>query len=136
MWKWLQSDQPAPFQPPKIRTDYPFGTCIHTEDGYWLIREKMRFKIPTHRVLRSWDFRVVEAHESAVKHFRKAGTLGFRDGTVIQNIADGKMYMIAQNKKRHITNPDFFHDLGFIDHPLIKVSDEEAKLHDDGEVLD
>ena len=135
MWKWMKAPAPE-FQPPALRTEYPFGTCVETEDGWWLIREKMRFKIPSNRVLVSWGLTVIPARESAVKHYKKAGTLGFRDGTVIQDVSDGKLYMIAQNKKRHIRNPDFFTTLGFDRVPLIKVSAAEAKLHDDGEVLD
>lgn len=136
MWKWLQATPPPEFQPPAARTDYPFGTCVETEDGWWLIREKMRFKIPSNRVLDSWGLAVIPARESAVKHYKRAGTLGFRDGTVIQDVSDGKLYMIAQNKKRHIQNPDFFNVLGFERAPLLKVSATEVKLHDDGEVLD
>lgn len=134
MWKWLSQPTPLP-EPPRIRTDYPFGTCVQTETGYWLIRDKMRFKIPTERTLASWSFNIVPSTESAVKHYKTAGKLGFRDGTLIKNAANGKMYIIAANKKRHITNPDFF-DNTLIDRAkMVEVSDYEAELHEDGEVL-
>ena len=64
-----------------------------------------------------------------------AGKLGFRDGTLIKNIADGKMYLISQNKKRHIVSPDVFTKYGLDRSRLIEVSESEAAIHDLGENL-
>jgi hypothetical protein len=64
------------------------------------------------------------------------GTLGFRDGTVIKDIADGKIYLIENSKKRHIISPDFFEKYGFNRNWIIEVSQKEASLHKDGEDID
>jgi hypothetical protein len=61
--------------------------------------------------------------------------LGFRDGTLIKNIADGKMYLISQNKKRHVVDPDSFIRYGLDRSSIIEVSDMEANAHDIGENL-
>ena len=64
-----------------------------------------------------------------------AGKLGFRDGTLIKNIADGKMYLISQNKKRHIVDPDSFIKYGIDRSKVIEVSESEANSHELGENL-
>jgi len=63
------------------------------------------------------------------------GKLGFRDGTLIKNIADGKMYLVSQNKLRHIVDPDIFIKYGLDRSNLIEVSEAEIKAHDIGDIL-
>lgn len=127
--------QPEPLPLRTEKTDYPYGTCVQTEAGYFLIRDKVRFRIGSERILWSWRFNVVETTEAAVKHFAIAGKLGFRDGTLINNLADGKMYVIAKNKKRHITSPDVFDKYGYSTADMVTVSDAEANLHENGDDL-
>jgi hypothetical protein len=64
-----------------------------------------------------------------------AGKLGFRDGTLIKNIADGKLYLISQNKRRHIIDPDTFEKYGLDRSNIIEVSESEANMHELGENL-
>ena len=64
-----------------------------------------------------------------------AGSLGFRDGSLIKNIADGKMYLISQNKRRHIVDPDSFARYGLDRSVVIEVSETEVNMHDIGEDL-
>jgi hypothetical protein len=64
-----------------------------------------------------------------------SGKLGLREGTLINNVANGKMYLISENKKRQITNPDWLELLNYSEFDCLKVSDEEANLHEDGEDL-
>lgn len=134
MWKWLTPASPEP-QRPTSKTEYPYGTCVETESGRWFIRDKVRFRIPTDRILESWSFNIIPSTDAAVSHYKIAGKLGFRDGTLIQNIADGKIYMIAASKKRHVVNPDFLEKILLNRVPLTRVSNDEAWLHSDGEVL-
>lgn len=61
------------------------------------------------------------------------GTLGFRDGTLIQNAKDGKIYVISNAKKRLLTAP--LGDYGFDYSQVVEVSDAEAEFHSDGEEL-
>ena len=64
-----------------------------------------------------------------------AGKLGFRDGSLIKNIADGKMYLVSQNKRRHIVDPDSFDRYGLDRSKVIEVSELEAAAHDLGDNL-
>lgn len=58
------------------------------------------------------------------------GVLGFRDGSLIQNFKDGKIYLVSDAKKRLLTAP--LEDYGFDWADVVSVSDEEAQFHDDG----
>ena len=80
-------------------------------------------------------FTTVDATESAVSGMKLAGKLGFRDGTLIKNIADGKLYLISQNKKRHIVDPDTFNKYGLDRSQVIEVSAFEISMHELGEEL-
>ncbi len=122
-------------QIPQTRTDYPYGLCIVTESGYFLVREKGRLRIPSERVLASWRYSTVVSSEKAVKHLPILGKLGFRDGTIVKDISDSKTYLISQNKRRHIVSPDVFDKYGLRWENVVMVSQEEINLHREGEVL-
>jgi hypothetical protein len=136
MWKWLSPTPPTtPPNPPTTPQEYPTGTCVKTEKGVFWIKDSSRFRIKSQRVLDSWTFQVLPSTEAACAGYKVKGVLGFRDGTLIQNVADGKMYVIAGNKRRHIVSPDFFTRTLFDRGRVVEVSDEETNLHNDGEVL-
>jgi len=75
------------------------------------------------------------ATENALSGFKIAGKLGFRDGTLIKNIADGKIYLLSQNKLRHITDPDLFSKYGLDRSSVIEVAEYEINSHEIGENL-
>jgi len=83
----------------------------------------------------SWSFTTVNATETALTGFKVAGKLGFRDGALIKNIADGKIYLVSQNKLRHIVDPDSFTKYGLDRSKVIEVSEAEVSAHDLGERL-
>jgi hypothetical protein len=76
---------------------------------------------------------VIDSTEIALRDYAVSGKVGFRDGTMIQNMADGKIYLISENRRRLLTDPDFFEKTGYLRDWCILVSDEEANLHKDGE---
>jgi hypothetical protein len=87
------------------------------------------------RAAQSWCFTTVLATESALSGIKLVGKLGFRDGALIKNVADGKMYLVSQNKLRHIVDPDSFKRYGLDRSKLIEVSEKEILAHDLGENL-
>jgi len=134
MWPFRRKTADLP-PIPTSKTDYPYGLFVCTEAGFFLIREKGRYRLPTTRVMASWSAPSVSSSEAAVKHLTILGKIGFRDGTIIQDFSNQKTYLISKNKKRHITSPDVF-DKFLLNKELITVvSHEEASLHEDGEVL-
>jgi hypothetical protein len=119
----------------QTRTDFPFGTVVETENGWFFLKDKTRLRIPTQKILDSWSVNVVQATESAVKHYIITGKLGFRDGTLINNWGDGKIYLISKNQRRQLTSPDALLKYGLDRGKMIEVSAEEAELQSIGEVL-
>jgi hypothetical protein len=54
---------------------------------------------------------------------------------LIKNVADGKMYLVSQNKLRHIVDPDSFNRYGLDRSKMIEVSEKEISAHNLGENL-
>jgi len=115
---------------------YPVGSFIETEAGYFYISgPAKRFRL-TKRVLDSWaPHRVVVTSEAAVQKYKAWGKMPFRNGSLINNIADGKIYLIENGKRRHITSPDALERLGASFNDVVPVSLDEINLHEIGEVL-
>lgn len=116
-------------------TNFPSGVAVRTKTATYWIKDGKKYKLISDRAAKSWSFTEIEATEDAVSHMKVAGKLGFRDGTLIKNISDGKMYLISQNKKRHIVDPDVFIKYGLDRSKLIEVSELESSIHDLGENL-
>jgi len=116
-------------------TNFPSGLAVKTDKGTYWIKDGKRYKLISDRAAQSWFFTTVNATEAALSGIKLVGKLGFRDGTLIKNIADGKMYLVSQNKLRHIVDPDIFNRYGLDRSNLIEVSEVEIKAHDIGETL-
>lgn len=117
-------------------TDLPSGVCVITENGKFFINGKVRLRITSSRVSDSWSFPItIYAMETALSRYPLAGTLGFRDGTLIKNILDAKMYIISKSARRPVANPDVLDNLNLQEKNAILVSDTECNLHKLGEPL-
>jgi hypothetical protein len=110
----------------------PNGLIAHTEKGFFYIKGKKRFKFISDRAMLSWNLPVVKTKESVMTLCVMAGTLGFRDGSLVQDISDGKIYLISDSKRRHVTDPDV---LEWLDSEIIKTGQKEILVHDEGEKL-
>ena len=122
-------------EPISLPTNFPSGIAIKTEKSIYWIKDGKRFRLISERAAKSWSFPTVLATENAVAQMKVSGKLGFRDGTLIKNIADGKMYLVSQNKRRHIVSPDVFIRYGLDRSTMMEVSDLEAEMHDIGDDL-
>lgn len=111
---------------------WPDGSFVGTETDVFFIKSGKRYRLYSPRVVSSWKADVVPSVESALAHIRKAGVLGFRDSTLIKDISDGRIYLIAGSKRCHITDPDVIQILGY---QMITVSHDEAMIHEEGEEL-
>lgn len=116
-------------------TNFPSGLAIKTESATYWIKDGKKYKLVSDRAATSWSFPTVMASEGSLVNIKTAGKLGFRDGTLIKNIADGKIYLISQNKRRHVVSPDVFDIYGLDRSAIIEVSELEASMHDLGENL-
>ena len=116
-------------------TNFPSGLAVKTDKATYWIKDGKRYKLISDRAAKSWMFTTVNATEAALSGIKLVGKLGFRDGTLIKNIADGKMYLVSQNKLRHIVDPDVFNKYGLDRSIIIEVSEAEIKAHELGENL-
>lgn len=113
---------------------WPSGCTIKTPSGIWFIKSNKRYRCFSDRTVSSWQFSVIEAGDKSVEKFAIAGVLGFRDGTLIKDISDGKIYLVSDSKVRHITDPDTYELLGGIKRSIL-VSHDEVKIHSEGEPI-
>jgi len=118
-----------------LPTNFPSGLAVKTDKGTYWIKDGRGYKLISKRAEESWSFTTVHATESALSVIKQSGKLGFRDGSLIKNVADGKMYLISQNKKRHIVDPDSFSRYGLNRSKVIEVSEMEINAHELGENL-
>lgn len=114
-------------------TNFPSGIAVQTDKATYWIKDGKRYKLISDRASKSWSFTTVLATETALSGIKLVGKLGFRDGTLIKNVADGKMYLVSQNKLRHIVDPDSFTKYGLDRSKVIEVSEKEIQAHDLGE---
>jgi len=90
-------------------------------------------RIPSEDIVTSWRFhRVISSNEIALKNYKIMGKLGFRQGSLIHNIADGKIYLVSENKLRHIQSPKALSLIGAVYDDAMVVSDADVKLHEEG----
>jgi hypothetical protein len=115
-----------------LQYNYPSGTCIKTESGYYYIKNSTKHPIRNQRILDSWYFKIVAASDQAVKNLITGRELGFRDGSLIRDMKTGTIYLISEGKKRNVTTPDFFDIMGFDHDDMIWAAHAEVELHKDG----
>lgn len=118
-------------------TELPSGTAVETTTGeFFYIKGGKKYRVPSKRVWDSWNFNhVIKATPWAVAEIPAGGKLGFRESSLIRNIADGKYYVISENKRRHIKSPDVFTRLGYDKSKAIPASDAEVNMHTEGVAL-
>lgn len=132
----LRSQTSRASQRSQAPTDLPPNTFLKTQRGYFYLSKGKRYRIITNRVLNSWSPpRIVNVNEEQVSHYPVWSKLKFRNGSLIHNFADGKIYLIADGKRCHVTSPDVLDRIGATRKDVIDVSLAEINLHAEGEPL-
>jgi hypothetical protein len=110
----------------------PSGLIAQTEKGYFYIKGSKKFKFVSDRAMLSWTLPVIKTTDDKISGIPTSGLLGFRDGTLVKNIADGKIYLISDSKRRHITDPDV---LEWLDTEIVRAGEKEISIHPEGDKL-
>jgi len=116
---------------------YPVGSAVESEGNYFYIKSPtIRMRIPSKYILESWRFhRVISSNEIGLRNYKIMGKLGFRSGSLIHNVADGKIYLVSENKLRHIQSPEALELIGAGKDDATTVPAADIKLHDIGDPL-
>ena len=117
--------------------EIPSGSYLKTEAGYFFVKSTTsRYRLTSLRNLASWaPPRVVEASENdpSVKKMKVLAKMKFRNGSLIWNLADGKIYLIESGKRRHVVSPDALERIGAVKSEIQAVSLDEINIHPEGE---
>ena len=111
----------------------PSGLIAQTEKGYFYVKGNKKFKFVSERAMLSWSLPAIKTNEGMINKLLMSGTLGFRDGSLVKDVSDGKMYLISDSKRRHIINPDV---LEWINTDMIGAGQKEILIHEEGENLE
>lgn len=117
---------------PEYKINYPDGVAVETEKDIYYIKGGKRYRFVSGRAVNSWHLVPLVGSERSVAHIPYGGVVGFRDGTLLRDISNAKLYLISNSRKRHITGPDVFIDLGLSQDHAIDVAHEEVAVHQDG----
>ena len=113
----------------------PSGMIAHTEKGYFYVKGEKRFRFISDRARDSWSLREVKTSEKAMADIKIVGFVGFRDGSLVRDISSGKIYLIIDNKRSLVTDPDDLKAVGFRKDEIILISKREADSQKEGEPL-
>jgi hypothetical protein len=116
----------------EVHPKYLYDGCSYIYDGIPIyVKNQKVYKFTSNRAYWSWylDSVIVDS----LPELESGGTLGFRDGTLIQNAKDGRIYLISNARRRLLTAP--LGDYGFDFSEVIEVSDTEIDFHTEGDPL-
>lgn len=122
---------------PTTPVEYPSGVFIHTEKGYFYIHgEGKRMRCISKRVLDSWSpQRVIETTEAAVVKYKITSKIRFRNGSLIWNLSDGRIYLIENGMRRHVVSPEALERINATWNDAQVVSLDEVQIHPEGAPL-
>ncbi len=117
-----QNSLPIPTDP----TVYPAGTFVRTEAGYFYIASpSKRYHLVSKIALDSWSPpRVVESTESAVRQYRIATKMKFRNGSLLSCLGDDRIYLIVGGERRPVATEDLW-KIGARESDVLHVSLDE-----------
>lgn len=126
--KLFKKEKPIRLHNPLV----PSGLIAKTDKGYFYIKGVKKFKFVSDRAMLSWNLPIISTTDDKLAKLSLAGTLGFRDGTLIKDISDGKIYLISDSKRRHIVEPDV---LEWLNTDIVEAGQKEVLVHIEGDTL-
>jgi hypothetical protein len=120
---------------PPLDATPPNGVFVRTPDFKLYYVKAGQALIIAEVPFESWGMDAIPVTRMAMQAIEMTDRrIGFRDGTLVKDFADGIMYLISDSKRRRIENPDVFEALGGKKR-LMTVPSEYIRLHVEGEPI-
>ena len=123
--KSIQITKDAPF--------IPSGLIGSNAGSFYYVKGNKRFKFVSERAMQSWCLPVLKIDAGFLNKLTSGGTLGFRDGSLVKDISDGKIYLISDSKRRHVVSPDV---LSWSNTDIVDAGQKEILVHQEGEPIE
>lgn len=122
------------FKVPDSPVKYPDGMAVVTESGKFYLKNGRKYKIKSEAAFKSWSFPVVaQSSDAAISKYRPSlRPLGFRDGTVVRDIFNQELYIIAGGLRVRIDTPEALEILNLDDSKVPYASHEDVVFHREG----
>ena len=130
-----QSKVTAHSRPVSNSFRFPNNVILKSGIGYYYYKNGKRWSLASQRIIDSWCLTVYNVDHQDIKSIPLVGKLGFRDGSLLRNEADGTIYLVENNRRRHIQTPDFFTRLGVDRDEVLRVSQDELQYQALGEPI-
>jgi hypothetical protein len=132
MFRRVEAPSPQTFHGPVY---YPNGVALDDGDTTWLIKNGKKFQFYSSRAFDSWNVMAGLCEPSNIEHLKRGGIVGFREGTLLSRFSAGTLWLVSDNKTRQLVDPDALTVYGLLGRTIYEVSDNEFKVHEQGEPL-
>jgi hypothetical protein len=114
-------------------TSPPNGSFLFDGEDTWLVKSGKLYQLHSARAADSWSANPIKIPAGWVNTMGLtiAGTVGFRDGSLIKDIVSGKIYLVSDSRTRLVVSPNVLDILGR--DRIIEVGPDEVGIHKEGE---
>jgi len=118
---------------------YPDGVLIKAKGDptVWYIEDGKRKGIPSEKVFErrfNWSQIVEVENKSAIEEYPVGESVKFSDGTVL--LVENTVYVVENGKKRGMTNPEAFLNLGYKWENVIRIEAQEIENYEEGNLIE
>lgn len=125
------------YSPPKRKVKYPKYSYVYNidNDTYYLLLDKTKKEFISSRAFKSWGAFAPHTTSEAISGYSLYGKKGFRPGTIIRSIFDGKTYFVGEELIHPITSREFYDILGYTSESITFVSESEIQFYKIGDAI-
>lgn len=120
-------------------TKYPLGKLLRSTktNGVYFVKDNIKSPIidPVIIKLNFPTLKIVATTQTVLEAYDNDLPVLLKDGTLIKAVTDASVYVIAEGKRRWISDAETFDSLGYSWADIQNVSDRVMSLHDAGEII-